>query len=472
MSRELTALLLGIGILLVFGAWDDRNGLNYRIKFVSQFVSASIVVIYGGILIRHLPLFDTLQMPFGLSAPLTVLAIVGITNAINLADGLDGLSGGKTLLIFICMALMVGQTGKLELALLNMIFVGAILGFLRFNTHPAQVFMGDAGSQVLGFSSVVLAFMLTQSPDVSFSPALPLLLFALPVFDTLSVMVQRVIQGRSPFEADQNHVHHRLLALGFSHSQAVLLVYFIQAILVSTAYLLRFDNDLLIVSIFVFFCVALAALIYLSHHGFRVFDETGSPSLSNETPDIPEKVMRIVVRLVGVLLGALLILSAAMPKVFPADLLLASSVLLIAFASLYFLRPEQKILWLRTAAYLSCAISIYFLEMDSGELGYIRPFIDAGYVLLAIAIIVGVALPNQQFFQVTPLDFLIIFLCLIIPGIGYLNNSAIPVAVLSARLVVMMYACEFILVFRKKWSWEIASGVIGMFLVLTLRGLI
>lgn len=469
MSNELTSLLLGIGILLVFGAWDDRNGLNYRIKFISQFVSALVVVFYGDILIRLLPLFDTFDIPDYCSVPLTVFVIVGITNAINLADGLDGLSGGKTLLIFICMAFMANQIGDLDLALLNMIFVGAILGFLRFNTHPAQVFMGDAGSQVLGFTSVVLALLLTQNPGATFSPALPMLLFALPAFDTLSVIIQRIALGRSPFAPDQNHVHHRLLALGFSHYQSVLLVYFIQAVLVTSAYFLRYDNDALIVSIFIVFCLAMTVVVYMSHRGMRILNRGNRHSSANEISDASNLVVPVIAKLIGILLATLLILSAAMPMDYPVDVLLAASGLLLVSVLLFLFKPEHKLLWLRIAAYLACAFSIYFFEVGSGETERILPIINTIYFLLAVLVVAGIAFPDQQFFRITPLDFLIIFLCLIVPGISYLNDSSIPVAMLSARLVVMMYACEFILTIKKTWCWEVAFGVFAMLLILIVR---
>src|SRR5450432_944787 len=104
-------------------------------------------------------------------------------------------------------------------------FSGAILGFLRFNTFPASVFMGDAGSQLLGFAVGVLSLRATQSGDSAISAATPILLLALPILDTLSVMVQRVSEGRSPFSADKNHIHHKLLGFGFDHHEAVMVIY-------------------------------------------------------------------------------------------------------------------------------------------------------------------------------------------------------------------------------------------------------
>ena len=152
--------------------------------------------------------------------------LVGITNAINLSDGLDGLAGGVTFLSLAAIAVLTYiavDAGFMLLA--TMSIMGSILGFLRFNTFPARIFMGDGGSQFLGFSAGVLAILLTQSSNTALSPALPLLILGLPILDTLMVMGERIYEGRSPFVADRKHIHHRLLALGFHHYEAVVTIY-------------------------------------------------------------------------------------------------------------------------------------------------------------------------------------------------------------------------------------------------------
>src|SRR5260370_138114 len=125
---------------------------------------------------------------------------------------------------------------------------GAVLGFLRFNTYPASVFMGDAGSQLLGFTIGVLSIRATQSFASEFSAAIPILLLAIPILDTLSVMAQRIGEGRSPFSPDKNHIHHKLLALGFGHHEAVMVIYSMQATLFVAAYFMRFESDLTILA--------------------------------------------------------------------------------------------------------------------------------------------------------------------------------------------------------------------------------
>src|SRR6201999_1134176 len=139
--------------------------------------------------------------------------------------------------------------------------------FLRFNTHPARIFMGDSGSQMLGFSVGALALLATQGEACPLSAALPLLLLGLPIMDTLTVMLTRIRAGRSPFSADSNHLHHRLLALGFAHREAVLLIYLMQVTLVLLAYFLRFESDS---AVFIAFCAFAGVILGLLHRATQV----------------------------------------------------------------------------------------------------------------------------------------------------------------------------------------------------------
>jgi hypothetical protein len=155
-------------------------------------------------------------------------------------------------------------------AAVSIILAGSLLGFLRFNTYPARIFMGDGGSQFLGFTVAVLAILITQHESLPISAALPLLLLGLPILDTLSVMAQRLAEGRSPFAADKNHVHHRLLALGFAHYEAVFIIYLTQACLFVFAWYLRYTSDVAIVAVFAGFAVVTLGLLHLgAKYGWR-----------------------------------------------------------------------------------------------------------------------------------------------------------------------------------------------------------
>ena len=229
------ATIIGAGIVVLFGLLDDMKDLGFKTKFAGQFAAALIVIIYGGVKIKSLGMLlpDGVLLPDWLAMPLTFIVIVGITNAINLSDGLDGLAGGISLLSFLCIGYLAYSAGNFSIALLSAATVGAIFGFLRFNTYPATVFMGDAGSQLLGFMAITFSLKLTQG-NAPLSPILPLLLLGFPVLDTITVMFERVTNGKSPFVADKNHLHHKLMRLDLFHTEAVLSIYVLQAFLVTS----------------------------------------------------------------------------------------------------------------------------------------------------------------------------------------------------------------------------------------------
>ena len=225
-SRFVNSVLIGAWIIVIFGIADDLKGLGWRAKFFGQFLAAAVVVFYGTAKICHLGqcMPEGMVLPVFVSMPLTLVVIVGVTNAINLSDGLDGLAGGVLLLIFICIGYLAftmrGYADNLFIMMISLAVIGSLVGFLRFNTYPSTIFMGDTGSQMLGFLASTLSIGLTQSNPV-LSPVIPLLLLGFPVLDTIVVMMERILAGRSPFEADKNHFHHKLIRMGLFHTEAV-----------------------------------------------------------------------------------------------------------------------------------------------------------------------------------------------------------------------------------------------------------
>ncbi len=270
MDRTVLAYLLAVIVLLVFGVWDDRVNLGALTKLSGQLIAVLIVILVGHVSIDSMMLSERVALPHWLSFGLTMLFLLGITNAINLSDGLDGLAGGTTLLCCAALALLGAKWDVRFVETVGIVLMGAILGFLRFNTHPARIFMGDAGSQFLGFSVGVLSILLTKQAATPLSTAMPLLLIGLPVLDTLIVMVLRLHAGRSPFAADRNHFHHRLLYLGFDQYEVVTAVYSVQCLLLLLAWQLRYENDLLILASFVGFAVLFTGgLMRLERLGWR-----------------------------------------------------------------------------------------------------------------------------------------------------------------------------------------------------------
>ena len=238
MSTTVMGLLLGAVIIAVMGALDDILTLNPWIKLAGQ-IMAALVAIRCGIV------FDVISNPgfldagttinIGwLSVPLTVLWIVLCTNAVNLIDGLDGLAVGVSaissasmMVVSLLLPYMIDTNVPLLLACLT----GACIGFMPYNLNPAKIFMGDVGSQFLGFVLSCVSIMGTFKFHTIITFLVPLMALAVPLFDTIFAIIRRVLRGQSPFQADRGHIHHRLLALGMNQKQVVAILYGISAVM-------------------------------------------------------------------------------------------------------------------------------------------------------------------------------------------------------------------------------------------------
>jgi UDP-GlcNAc:undecaprenyl-phosphate GlcNAc-1-phosphate transferase len=211
-------------ILVVAGAWDDLRGLSPLTRLIVQICAALLMAYEAGLVIVDLGAHSSLGDHVFLqdwSVPFTVFATVGLINAINMSDGLDGLSGNLALVSFVGFGAANSLWGgSADLALLN-VMSAAIAGFLVFNQRmrwrsTAAVFLGDAGSMMLGFALAWVAIEVSQGPAHSLTPVATLWFLVVPVYDTLGVIVRRLLAGRSPFNADARHIHHLLVRAGFS----------------------------------------------------------------------------------------------------------------------------------------------------------------------------------------------------------------------------------------------------------------
>lgn len=239
MTQEFYGLLAGGLIITLVGIIDDIKGVKPRAKLLVQVVAAC-VVIYAGVRVEFItnPFKDALISPGYFSYPLTLLWIIGITNAVNLIDGLDGLAAGVSAIAAITLGIVAYMETSQQAAMLAFILAASVLGFLRYNFHPAQIFMGDTGSLFLGFNLSVIAIVgLTKSTTVV-SLFLPVVILGIPIVDTLFAIVRRYFSGKPIFCADKGHLHHRLLNLGLTHQSTVLVIYGVSLILSLSAILM------------------------------------------------------------------------------------------------------------------------------------------------------------------------------------------------------------------------------------------
>ncbi|MFC9541790.1 glycosyltransferase family 4 protein [Lysinibacillus sp. NPDC056959] len=224
-SNFLLAIIIGACIIVATGVVDDMREISAKAKLVGQLIAALIVIFVGGIQIDMITLPFVGELNFGLlSIPLTIIWIVGITNAINLIDGLDGLAAGVSTIALITLAVMAIIMHNMFVLAIAAILAAATFGFLFYNFHPAKIFMGDTGALFLGFMISVLALLGFKNVTVV-SLIIPVIILGVPISDTFFAIVRRVRMKKKWSDPDKSHLHHRLLDMGFTHRQTVLIIY-------------------------------------------------------------------------------------------------------------------------------------------------------------------------------------------------------------------------------------------------------
>lgn len=213
----------GVFMLTIMGLLDDLRGVKARLKLLAQ-ILASIYIIYFSniILLSFGDLLSYGPVNLGFFAiPMTIFCVVGVINTLNMIDGLDGLAGGVSVIVFTSFAILAYINNQRELIFLSIALISAIIVFLRYNWHPSSLFMGDTGSQLIGFSLAFLSIAITQKDNSLVPPVAPLLILTVPIVDTLTIMIKRVMKGKNPFRADKYHLHHILLRFGLDAKNAV-----------------------------------------------------------------------------------------------------------------------------------------------------------------------------------------------------------------------------------------------------------
>jgi UDP-GlcNAc:undecaprenyl-phosphate GlcNAc-1-phosphate transferase len=449
LDDRLVSLLAGGAILLAFGLLDDRIGLDYRWKLAGQLLAAAVVM-YGGLLIRFVPFGGLDPISPWISVPLTALFLVGVTNAVNLSDGLDGLAAGVSLITLGGIGWLAFQAGAYPVALVVLALIGGICGFLRYNDYPAVVFMGDSGSQFLGFMTASLTLILTQDVHQALSPALLLILLGVPILDTLSVMVWRMRAGVSPFAADNRHFHHRLLALGFRHHEAVSTIYAVHALLVVLAVLLRYETDLIVVSAYCACSAAILAALRLARvSDWRLRSEEKLGQLVHRRPLLrhfdwlPGAVAAAIAAGMAAFLLAAVIFAPTIGSRLAWLVTAAGVVLLAIWVFVAAWRSSVR----RAAVYLASVVAVSALAM--AELFPIAEWVvNLWTVLLAGLVVAGIRLGSAQEFSATPLDLLIVFVLLallVVPVFSAGAFAAPDIGLTAVRVAVLYYGTEVLL---------------------------
>ncbi|MGX8833239.1 MraY family glycosyltransferase [Amedibacillus sp. YH-ame6] len=262
-DATINGILVGGSIMFIGGLIDDMVELKPYYKLGFQIIAAIVLIWVGGVAL------DVIRLPFGITIDIPIISIlvtlvwiIGITNAVNLIDGLDGLAGGTSAIILIVIACISVLEGRLDLQTMSLLLAGSIFGFLFFNTYPASIFMGDCGSLFLGFIVSAISLLGFKSSSIM-TLALPILLLAVPIIDTLGAIIRRKLNGHKFSDADKMHLHH-LLMDRFGHRNSVILLYIVNAMFGFTAYAYMINKMTGFVALFV---IALIMELFIEFSG-------------------------------------------------------------------------------------------------------------------------------------------------------------------------------------------------------------
>jgi UDP-GlcNAc:undecaprenyl-phosphate GlcNAc-1-phosphate transferase len=470
------AYVYGATVLFLFGLWDDVFEIGHYPKFIGQVVAALIVILYGDLYVVRFPFVPNETIPPDFGIPFTLVAIVGMINAINHSDGLDGLAGGESLFSLGAIGLLVffvaGGAGAMTI---SFTVIGGILGFLRYNTHPARVFMGDSGSQFIGYTLAFLAILLTQQVDTNLSPSVVLLLLGLPIADIVVVLLKRARGGLNIFRATRNHIHHRLLDLGFVHRESVIIIYSLQMIFVTTGVILRLESDVLITGVYLTYCVLIFGVINLAERtGWKLQRAARSGQnkviahemLKHVLVVIPRRFLAISIPFF--LVGASLSVNTVPDDFAKMSLLVAALILLDLFVG----RGQQSIM--RRALIYIIAAQVGYLWVTYRP-DYWTGLAEIGeavfFALIAVAFAAAVKFSPRRRkieFELTATDYLVAFCLLGVLVISRGNLWGTGNVSFVVQMIIVFYACELLITEKRGgWSWLsiaslVAGGVLGM----------
>lgn len=274
-------MIAGIIVIVILGIIDDVKQLGAKLKFVIQIVAALFVVTTGttiNLITNPLSLSGVSNLSPVISYLLSILWIVGITNAINFIDGLDGLAAGVSSIASLSLFIVSVLRGDVMTAMVTAALAGSALGFLPFNFNPAKIFMGDTGATFLGFTLAVVSIQGTLKQYTAIAIAIPLLVLGLPLFDTAFAIIRRILQGKSPMQADRGHLHHRLIDMGLSQKQSVVIMYTLSSAMGLCAIVLA-DRGVLSALILVI------SLLVFVFGGAKYMSEIEDTTTNIKTPD-------------------------------------------------------------------------------------------------------------------------------------------------------------------------------------------
>ena len=445
--------LAAAGLLLVVGLYDDYFEVSPWIKLAAQVVAAAAVLLL-------MPLGAPFSVTLGISGVIAIgvglLFLVGVTNAVNLSDGLDGLAAGLALLSATSLCALAYWSQTLLCVALLIPMVGGLFGFLRFNTHPARVFMGDHGAYFIGFTLGCCALLLTPQTTGVFSA---LLLLGIPIYDTLSVALRRIKDGQHPLLPDRRHLHHRLLALGLSHDHTVLCIYVMHALFIVLGFATLQAHPMLVGLLLVLAYSAIELVLARGQRAQLALRHLVSIKRWFANSNLQVSVLSQWLILLGPF-AALLMTPAP-----PADFAIIAGLFLGVLVTFrIYQAPETGWSWVeRLLLYVAGSFAVYLLAVDANE------SLDTAenlYFAMLGGLLVIRLLSAQDNFRLTALDGLVLLGTLSLTAFGQWQLEAYGLQIL--KLVIWFYAIEVFVLTERRIAWADAA-LASAYLVIVLR---
>ena len=473
----LSGFFIGAAIIALSGFVDDRYDLDYKWKFAGQIIGVAVFLL-GNVEITKTPFLGLGNLTPWISYSLMALFILGVTNAVNLSDGLDGLAAGSSLLSLGFIGYLSYVAGEMSLALVAGATMGGLLGFLRFNTHPASVFMGDAGSQFLGFVAACLAILATQSPTSAVSPILAVMVVGLPILDTVAVMLMRVRDGQSPFHPDKRHIHHQFLMLGLLHYQSVALLYLLNFSLLAIAYFMRFEADLWVLISYLLFCIiTLGGIAFLKHSSFA--------QQRRKIREQQTERRNLWLRRLGWIHfhGALVIqyllaaiwLSLVLSSDYSDQSLTWLALVIVVLSIAYWRKAKSNRFYIRFLLYSTSVIAMFSATFQDNlsllDWGEGNALIDVLILILVIFLVLSIRMTRRELFRLDTQDILVLLVLSAssVLVVGFDSGNQILSAII--RLAVLLYAAEYV-VGRVKSFTTVKVFTTLTFLVVAVTGVL
>ena len=433
-------------VIVGFGLLDDFIELKPIQKLFGQTLGVTLAM-FGGMIISDVPFID--NAPTWISYALTFVFVMAVINGVNFSDGMDGLAAGTTLMALVVIFLLAIEGGNLQVAIIAASICAALVGFLRFNTHPATIFMGDAGSQFLGFSVAWLAITVSQAETSTLTPLMPLLILGIPIMDVLQVICVRIKKKLPLPGPDKEHFHHQIGKLGLPQEGVVAAIYLLQLILLSGAFLMQHDSDSTVLGFYICFLVAVLGLLYAVHaQGWKI---RGANTFSgvNRRNGIFRRVSFLHPysgKFYGAVTAALLCLFAVMSTDMPKGfiyiaLVLATSILCLKIAA----RGRLALLIARVSTYTAATFCVYGMALSSGPHKSFEIF-DLFLAILTMAFFVSIRTTRKKYFWLTTQDLLVLFFVILLaPSIPLDLGPDVNSGALIFQTILLLYVCEYVL---------------------------